>query len=70
MAPSTALKVKLEEVGFPTDIEGDEQWPSLVARLDRFFTPNEMAAMLQHVLRSGDRRLLYFDPESGGKGRL
>lgn len=65
MAPSTTLKNKLEQVGFPTEFEGDERWPSLVACITHFITPNEIAAMLQRVLWSADWHLLYHDPESG-----
>jgi len=70
MVPTAALKEKLEQVGFPTRPEGYEQHPSLVARLSYFLAPNEVAAKLQQILRCGDWTLLYYDPESGGKGWL
>jgi hypothetical protein len=66
MVPSLALKKKLEEVGFPTKFEGDEQYPSLVAHMARFVGPNEVAEKLQQILRCHDWNVFYNDPDSNG----
>jgi hypothetical protein len=63
MAPTELLKMKLDAVGFPSVFEGDEKYPSLVAHMTRFLTPNEVAVRLEQLLRAGDWRLLYFDPD-------
>ncbi len=70
MVPSETLKRELEQVGFPTRPEGDERWPSLVTRMSYLLGPNEIAERLQQILRCGDWTLLYYDPESSGKGWL
>ena len=62
MAPSETLKKKLEEVGFPTALEGDAMYPSLVARMTYFLTPNQVAEKLQRILRGcHEWSLLYYD---------
>ena len=61
MVPTTLLKKKLEEVGFPSVF--DENESSLVAHMPCFLTPNEVADRLQQILRSGDWHLLYHDPD-------
>ena len=66
MVPSELLSQKLEEVGFPSRLEGDEQWPSLIVHMPRIVTPNEVAERLQQLLRAGDWTLLYYAPDSGG----
>ena len=62
MAPTELLQTKLAAVGFPSRLEGDEKYPSLVARMTRIVTPIEVAERLEQVLRGGDWRLLYHDP--------
>ena len=64
MVPSGILTWELERFGFPSVLEGDERWPSLVARMPRFVTPIEVAEKLQQILRRGDWCRLYHDPES------
>ena len=63
MVPSVTLKRKLERVGFPSVLEGDEQYPSLVARIRHFPRPNEVGERLQQILRGCDCRLLCHDPD-------
>ncbi len=62
MAPSETLKKKLEEVGFQSRLEGDAMYPSLVARMTYFLTPNQVAEKLQRILRGcSEWSLLYYD---------
>ena len=62
MAPSETLKKKLEEVGFHSRLEGDAMYPSLVARISRFLTPDEVVERLQRILRGcHEWSLLYYD---------
>jgi len=65
MAPSSKLKTKLkEEFGCPCVFEGHPDYPSLIARMTRFLTPNELAEKLMQLLRGGDSTQLYYDPDS------
>lgn len=66
MVPSETLKKKLEEVGFPSQLEGHPTYPSLVAQMSRFPAPNEIAQRLQQILPGcSDWNRLYYDPDSG-----
>ena len=63
MLCSDTLKRKLEkELGCPCVFEGHPEYPSLVARPARIFTPNEVAEKLQQILQGADWNLLYYDP--------
>ena len=64
MVPSEILKKKLERVGFPTEFEGHPKYPSLVGRMSRFLSPNQVADKLQRVLAGCDFKLLYHNPGS------
>ena len=66
MLYSETLKKKLEEtMGCPCVLEGHPEYPSLVARMPRPFTPKEVGELLQKLLLCcHDWSVLCFDPDS------
>ena len=72
MLCSDTLKKKLEEAfGCPCVLEGHPEYPSLVARMPRPFTPKEVATLLQKLLLCcPDWSDLCFDPDPEGAQRL